>query len=237
MYDRPRFTNILNLEQFRKQNGPTLVSGCRVSPPASAQYVLRMLVRAPHHDYWLPDEMCWLSPLLVAARAHQETVVGVRHPYCYVTVRHGDINFSHNDTEWHLDGFSMRYHHLPEANYLWLRSKHPTQFRLQGVDVPEDFDPLRHNIHKLLARRCEGGQTFSLRSQKLFMIDPYVLHRRPPESSGEWRTFVRISFTPIEINDRNNTPNPRIPTPHYVLDGRAHYESLADYDAQASADS
>jgi len=64
------------------------------------------------------------------------------------------------------------------------------------------------------------------------MMDPYVVHRRPPISNGVVRTFVRISFTPIEIPDVNNTPNPLIPTQHYITDGvKSFREHLLDYDA------
>lgn len=228
-----RYTRPLNLEQFRKRNGVAYAGQPLCLPPLEEQYVLRVLVKAPHTQWCIPEDLRWLGVLVDKALAYQSKRIGVRHPYCYITVRHGSRPVETGE-RWHVDGFSMRYHHLPEANYVWVVSEHPTQFVQNPVVFPEDFDPLKHSVHKFLARRAEGKPVYQVRSGHLYLFDPYVLHRRPAESSGEFRTFVRISFTPIEINDRNNTPNPAIPTPHYVLDGRAFYESLEDYDLTRS---
>ena len=46
-----------------------------------------------------------------------------------------------------------------------------------------------------------------LESHTVYCMDPYVIHRRPKKAKGKLRTLVRISFTPIEIVDCNNTRN------------------------------
>ena len=59
-------------------------------------------------------------------------------------------------------------------------------------------------------------------------MDPYVPHRRPASTQGEMRCFVRVSFTPIEINDVNNAQNPLIPR-NYTRDGVEIRNQLVDY--------
>jgi len=62
----------------------------------------------------------------------------------------------------------------------------------------------------------------------MYAMDPYMLHRRPPQTEGMVRTFVRISYVPILINDVNNTPNPLLPI-ECDADGVANRNRLIAY--------
>lgn len=227
-----RFTSILNLKQYAKINPPILVGGVSAIPSRESQMVLRMLVEAPYSNgLQLPDELRWLSGVIAQAKAFQHEKIGIAHPFTYVTVRHGLVASEHDD-DWHVDGFSVKYNHLPEANYVFTTGTHPTEIARERFVFPKDFDPIKHNIHRFFQHRVREQSVEQLEPNTLYLMDPYVVHRRPPSTSGSERTFVRISFTPIEIPDENNTKNPLIETKHYTTNGvRGFRDHLDDYDA------
>ena len=228
-----RFLQIVNLRQFDKVNRPIpMAAPIDASPGVETQMILRMLVETPSHGVRLPKELEWLSTALESAKTFQREHIGVRHPYTYVTVRHGFVD-THLDDEWHVDGFSTKITHLPEANYVFATGEHPTEWVEQSFPFPKDFDPLVHNVHKFFQHRVNPSCVRRMIPGVLTFMDPYVIHRRPPATRGQYRTFVRISFTPIEIPDINNTPNPLIPTPHYITDGLVFRSQLVDYDQAA----
>lgn len=222
-----RAKEALNLEQYSEVNRPDKLESVDVSCPHDRQYVLRMLVREPFGDFMIPPELAWLTPLLDKATEHQEKM-GVRQPFCHITVRHGEVT-SEKDDEWHVDGFSMNVTHLPEQNYLWV-NRYPTEYVERSFDIPEDFDPRKHNIHLLFQDLMNGNdEVKTVEEETLYCMDPYIVHRRPEVPTGIDRTFVRISFCPMEIKDVNNTENPLIPR-DYERDGVEEFrESLERY--------
>lgn len=220
----------MGLSQFSEMNAPLPVWSGSVALPTGEQKVLRVLVSTPYSGgLRLPADLSWASGLIQEATRYQSDVVGIRHPYTYVTVRHGEVDTT-TDDEWHVDGFSTRYTHLPEANYVIVYGNVPTEYAAQAFPFPSDFDPLRHNVQRFFQKRVRAESIRSLEAGTMYFVDPYVVHRRPPGVVGP-RTFIRISFTPIEIPDVNNTANPLLPTPHYVMDGvREFRDCLLDYD-------
>lgn len=186
---RPEFIGELNLDTPQEQN------------------VLRMLIQDQLGQPTIPSELEWTRPMVRMAYDAQEHT-GIRSAFVYLTVRVGEVQHE-TLTDWHVDGFSKRISHLPEQNYIWC-DRAPTEFAPMKVPFPDDFDPLRHNIHEYLGR-------FALYVNRIdpcavYVLDPYILHRQP-EYTGR-RCFVRVSFTPIEIRDRNNTENPLLPKEH-----------------------
>jgi hypothetical protein len=153
--------------------------------------------------------------------------VGIRQCFTYITVRVGDKQHA-TLTDWHVDGFSTRITHIPEQNYIWA-DQHPTEVCPMRVSFPADFDPLKHNIHKYLAQYAREEDVVRLRPRAVYAMDPYILHRAPTYEGR--RAFVRISFTPIEIRDRNNTENPLMPKGHTYDGVREWRDNLEDYHA------
>jgi hypothetical protein len=98
------------------------------------------------------------------------------------------------------------------------------------TQIPQDFDPLRHNINNYLAPLVDDSQVQQCVPGVLYCLDPYILHRRPQVVPGTMRTFVRVSFVPIEINDIHNSQNPLLPR-IYSADGVAHRNTLTNYSA------
>lgn len=212
--DRAR--TALNLDQYSGINSPEKLGYLDLDTPENRQYILRMLVREPFGGFKVPDELLWLKPLIEAASNHQEQM-GIRQPYCHITVRHGEVT-SEKDDEWHVDGFSMNVTHLPEQNYAWV-NRYPTEYLERSFDIPGDFDPQKHNIHLLLQDLLGGDENVkTFDEETAYCFDPYVLHRRPQVPTGIERTFVRVSFCPMEIEDVNNTQNPLLPR-DYDRDG------------------
>ena len=108
----------------------------------------------------------------------------------------------------------MRVAHRPEQNYIWT-DVNPTEVLLQKFDIPVDFDPFKHNLHKYFQDNGREELTMTLRPKHLALIDPYIVHRRPQIPLGTQRCFFRISFIPIEIEDDTCMQNPLLPSKIY----------------------
>lgn len=176
-------------------------------PPKEEQHILRMMIRHPASGdrLFLPKQMQWLESTIYMLDEYQRERF-VSHPFVYVTIRHGIVK-SVTDDEWHVDGFSMRIEHPPEQNYI-CATDYPTEILDRRLLLPGDFDPLRHNIHHYFQDFHSDAPHYSLDPYKIYLIDPYVIHRRPSVPAGTWRTFWRVSFVPIEIEDDTCMPNP-----------------------------
>lgn len=221
-----RAKRALNVGEFAAAGAPEVIGPVALVCPVERQYVLRMAVRVDGKDFHIPDELAWLREAFDMALAYQRGVVGVEHSFCYITVRHGFVT-SETDDAWHVDGFSTRITHIPEQNYIWT-NVNSTEFVDLAVPFPDGFDPLVHNVNSYLETRIKDTPVQQCAPGVLTCMDPYILHRRPVGSEGMVRTFVRISFVPIEINDVHNTPNPLIPRA-YDRDGVAFRRELLDY--------
>jgi len=185
-----------------------------------------MLIKKPFTEFLIPDNLKWCEPAINYANAYQK-INGIKQPFCYLTVRSGIVDSSKDD-EWHADGFSMNITHIPEQNYIWADC-FPTEVVYDKFKIPNDFNPFKHNIHLFFQDSIgEDSKIKVLKPNTLYCLDPYVVHRRPPISQGTQRTFVRVSFTPIEIDDKNNTINPLLPT-FYSRDGVGYRNTLSRY--------
>jgi hypothetical protein len=225
---RNRSKQILSLEHFQQNSHPEKIAPLDLTPPDFRQYILRMLVKQPYHELRLPLELEWVRKMIEVSSFNQEHVIGVRHPYLYITVRHGLVA-SESDDLWHVDGFSTKITHLPEQNYIWVDHT-PTECAEIPMIFPTDFDPMVHNVHLFIQRRI-SGQPKILEPKTVYCMDPYVIHRRPKLVANTKRTFVRISYTPIMISDDNNTQNPLLPMPIFGFDGVKDFRNhLLDYD-------
>lgn len=213
-----RSWNAINLKQFNNKNYAEFIEEIKIIPPDSRQYILRMLIKKPFQSFKIPETIEWTKPLIDKAFRTQESV-GIRQPYCYITIRSGLVE-SVNDDAWHVDGFSTNITHLPEQNYCW-SNIYPTEFVVTPIKFPVDFLPMKHNIHLYIQDYLDDNnhQIITPDINTLVCFDPYVIHRRPHIPFGIKRTFVRISFTPIEIIDDSNTQNSLIPTSAYGREG------------------
>lgn len=215
----------VSVSEFENNVEPIELSKIDVNCPYDTQYILRMCICDDGINYNIPDELKWLTPLFIEAMTHQLNAVDVEKQFCYITVRHGLVT-SVTDDEWHVDGFSTKISHVPEQNYIWTNSI-PTEYTNVSVKFPDDFDALKHNVNHFLQEHITE-EVKQCKENVLYCLDPYILHRRPSISTGTKRTFVRISFVPIIIDDVNNTQNPLLPQ-KYINDGVAFRNKLETY--------
>lgn len=225
---KSRAKQALGTELFSNPNTVDRVAAFNLNCPFERQYILRMLCRMPHEEFSIPAELEWLSKLLDISDSYQKNVIGVSHPFCYITVRHGLVT-SQLDDVWHTDGFSTKITHLPEQNYI-ISNCYPTEYVEKAINIPDNFDPLIHNLHKYLASQITDDDIKVAGPDIVYCLDPYNIHRRQQFiPAGTVRTFVRISYVPIEIMDDANTPNPMIPVRHYNRDGVKIRNELKEY--------
>jgi hypothetical protein len=210
-----RAQRLLNLADFSRYI-PPLDCGTphATSCPHDRQYILRMLVSRPEDDSLsIPQPLGWLADDIRSCWEMQASNgLNPSGDFVYVTVRHGEIT-SLTDDLWHVDGFSTRVPHRPEQNYFF-SDAHPTEVLSHGFDIPADFDPLRHNIHEYFQDHADERPIATLDPGRVHLLDPYIVHRRPPGATGH-RTFFRISFVPIEIEDDTCMRNPLFPPKVY----------------------
>lgn len=204
----------VSIREFGQKNGPVEVSQIKLSPPTERQYILRMLIDDPKGGLAIPPELKWIFPLYGQAYLFQSFMFGPVHPFAYVTIRHGEVTTKTDDV-WHTDGFSVKKPHGPEHDYIWC-SDSPTEFLPQAFTFPADFDPMKHNVHQYFQDHADESLKVTGKPDTIYLTDPYVVHRRAPDNVGTFRTFVRVSFVPIEIEDNKNTPNPLKPTRVYT---------------------
>lgn len=182
-------------------------------PPKQEQHILRMMITSPETGVRIPNELSWIIPMMQKCRLINEHRKMIQ-PFVYVTVRNGYVKTT-RDADWHVDGFSMRVPHKLEQDYLWCDHT-GTQVLDQQIDIPKDFDPLQHNLHTYLDEQVQEENIVSMKAGNMYLTDPYIVHRRDPSlDSTIWRSFVRLSYLPIEIEDDTCTPNPLMPKKHY----------------------
>jgi len=223
-----RAKRLLNLRDFDSASAPVMVGSSRAVAP-SDQHVLRMMLRSDDLPFSIPPELDWLADYVEELDRFQ-VANGLHNPFVYVTVRQGPSRTTTDDL-WHVDGFSMRTPHAPEQNYVRVVGR-ATEFLVRAWDLPETFDPLVHNIHRYFQQH-EAGELVVGEDSGIYAIDPYCVHRRPPVSAGEWRSFTRVSFVPIEIEDDTCTRNPLFPAKAY---GRSDVRrTLVDWSGERSS--
>lgn len=207
-----RAKDLLDLKYFNEDIKPVVMGTSDAHCPEDKQYILRMMVRSPESDgFQIPEELNWLRHTIESLDNFQKENQ-LNNPYVYVTVRHGLVS-SETDDEWHVDGFSMRVPRVPEQNYI-CSSVSPTEFVSQPIRIPDDFDPFIHNLHHFLQDNITATP-YSGEENRIYLIDPYCIHRRPTTTKGQLRTFWRISFIPIEIEDDTCNQNPLMPEKTY----------------------
>ncbi|SRR6266403_159851 len=227
---KDRAFKVLNIEQYSATNTIDNVGHIELIQPKEEFYILRMLIKRMFNDYQIPNELSWCKSLIEKADAYQKEM-GIIQPFVYLTIRKGFVK-STTDDEWHVDGFSKTITHLPEQNYIWTDIL-PTEYIEKSFIIPKDFNPLKHNIHKYFQKRIDYTDDIkTMGSKVLYGLDPYIIHRRPEINNTIERCFIRLSFTPIEIEDINNTINPLIET-YYKRDGiKEMRNQLVDYDLE-----
>lgn len=216
----------VSLKEFETAGTPLELGEIDLNPNSDFQYILRMPIRIYGGEYTIPEELEWVRPMFERA-LNAQLSMGIDHPFCYITIRHGEV-ISKTDDEWHVDGFSVKIPHTPEQNYIWC-DVDATEYADISVKFPQDFDARFYNVNHYLQKNINPTNIGKCEAGKIYCMDPYNVHRRPPSAKDMKRTFIRISFVPIEINDVNNTQNPMLPHQEYDQDGVVFRNNLKTY--------
>ena len=211
---------MLSLEGYRYKSHPIDLGFLNIKSPQNTLKILRMMIF--DGERWrIPRVLHWIWPAIEFGITKEE------YDFCYVTVRHGVVDYI-TDDKWHVDGFSMRTSHIPETNYIWTDHS-STEWLDQKFEFPYSFDPLKHNIHWYIQDHADDHAIKQMKPRHIYRITPYTPHRRPPNTSRTWRTFIRVSFTPIEIKDDTCTRNPLFePRVYNSVDFRDSLERWVD---------
>ncbi len=212
------FQKIKTIEDYKVLDAPEFVCKDYGMPvPYKSLMILRMLVRPKYSNCWyVPESLEFLKDTISDIMDYDEKRTGIKDSWCYVTIRHGKVT-SKTDDEWHFDGASFRTDIIPERNYIWVNN-YPTEFKTGGLQIPSDFDPIKHNLFTFAAHQLKDVWEEQTKAKQWYLLSPFCLHRRPKITEDVHRTFIRICFTDIEGRDINNTPNPLLPTPFYGRD-------------------
>lgn len=204
---KDRAFHALSLNQYNKINIPDDLGEFEIKNiPSEKIYVLRMLIKKPFEDIKIPENLIWITPFIDYENNYQNNILNIKQPFLYLTIRSGIVS-SVNDDVWHVDGFSLNITHLPEQNYIWVNNN-PTEYIEGKFKIPSDFNYKKHNIHLFFQDNITKNHIIKKFSEKhIYCLDPYIIHKRPFIEKNTNRTFIRLSFTPIEINDINNTKN------------------------------
>jgi hypothetical protein len=220
-----RLVNLLDYRQSVLEKS-LRIGGFDVSLPPAQRSVLRLPI-CMGGAWSIPSEFDWLKDFIRQCVAFQETYF-VAHPFWYLTVRRTDADPTNRSSQWHVDGFSLRTPHLPEMNYLWC-SEEPTLFYERPIFFPDDFDGKRHNLQSFVAERIDHTHVVQGQARQIYLIDPYVIHKKPDCIVSTRRFLIRLSNIPVEIEDDLYTPNPAFPTRCYGRVGKDVADQFKKY--------
>lgn len=177
--------------------------------------VLRLLIREnnSHANIYLPNELLPLKNFILDnVNYHRKFYSVNKDCFIYITIRtcSYDELFYKDSSLWHIDGFqgSRIKRHIIEQDIFWC-NKNPTQFLLQPMFC-EYLDPSKHDINDFFEKEAKENFLVNTFSDKIYLATPYNIHRVNKSPFEGKRVFIRLNFSPVEIEDNTNTVNPML---------------------------
>lgn len=209
-------SEIFHMERFQYPYLPLFLGDYDISPSENPVNVLRLLIRMNDSNgpVILPKELSWLKTFVSDnINYHRQHYAVNKDAFIHLTVRmttYEDLYYKEAGL-WHIDGFqgARDARHIPEQDILWCDTC-PTEFTLQPFFV-NGLQPERHNLSLFLQENAQEQYKVSAKAKSLYLMTPYNVHRFVPVPFDGIRTFVRLTFSPVEIEDPTNTPNPGLP--------------------------
>lgn len=196
--------SVFSEKHYSKVQSPIELERHVINCPYDSMYILRMPIK--YNGCWkIPTELLFLESFIKRCRSYVfDHLNDSVYNYMYLTVRHGPQLDQLTDV-WHVDGFqgNPTERHRPEVSFLWT-DKSPTEWAIQSFDVPESFDPTKHNFFNIIDPQVKVIRQTPM--GHIIMFNPYMVHRKA-KSVGP-RTMIRLTFSPVEIKDPNFTHNP-----------------------------
>lgn len=177
--------------------------------------VLRLLIRNndSQSDIYLPKELLSLKEfILQQINYHRQHYDENKECFIYITIRTStyDNLFYKNSCTWHIDGFqgSRINRHIVEQDIFWC-NKNPTQFLIQPMFC-EYLDSSKHDINEFFEKQSDERFIIDTQPNKIYLATPYNIHRVNILPFEGKRVFIRLNFSPVEIEDFTNTINPML---------------------------
>lgn len=157
----------------------------------------------------LPSELAPLRPLVQHVCEIEQHAGPFQDFWCHISFERTEVQAGQHQRVpgWHVDGFQgpRLPAHRAEHSYLWADA-HPTEYCLQPFFVSH-LDAGRHNIFAALEQQAHPGPVYAGLPHHVYLIDPYCVHRSPLLPEAGTRSFCRITFTELELEDADNTRN------------------------------
>jgi hypothetical protein len=174
--------------------------------------VLRMPIKFPGTNYRIPKEVIGLLPVIQRA-AEYEAFINPRHAqsFAHVTFDTSEVKAGefHRFPGFHGDGIQgtkLTPKVVAEHSYI-MTTNPPTEFCLQPFFL-KHLDEAKHNFFLEFDRQAKDCNVYGSLSGHLYLIDPYMVHRTPLITHPVRRTFIRVTFSCIELQHPKNTLNP-----------------------------
>lgn len=177
--------------------------------------VLRLLIRQNSSllNIELPKEIEFAEDFIIKQiNYHWNFYPENRNCFIYLTIRccTAQTCYYDNAKSWHIDGFqgTKLTRHIPEQQIFW-SNVNPTEFLLQPFFI-DGLDPSKHNIHGYFQNNANDDLIYKGIEQGVYLINPYNIHRASKDNYLGNRIFVRLTFSPVVIDDPTNTLNPNL---------------------------
>lgn len=177
--------------------------------------VLRMMIRKNNENekIYIPPEFDILKDFILdSINYHRQYYIENKDCFIYLTVRQSTYEdiFYNEAATWHVDGFQSGRveRHIVEQNILWC-NKMPTKFSIQPFYI-ENLNPMKHNVHDYFQKHAKEELSFNAKENNVYLMTPYNVHKVDKVPFEGKRVFVRINFSPVEIEDYTNTVNPSL---------------------------
>ena len=177
--------------------------------------VLRMMIRKNNENekIYIPPEFDILKDFILdSINYHRQHYIENKDCFIYLTVRQSTYEdiFYNDATTWHVDGFQSGRIGIDivEQNIIWC-NKMPTKFSIQPFYI-ENLNSMKHNVHDYFQKHAKEELSFNAKENNVYLMTPYNVHKVDKVPFEDKRVFVRINFSPVEIEDYTNTVNPSL---------------------------
>lgn len=207
---------IFSQERYKYPYLPLYLGSCEIPDIESLNInVLRMIIREndENKEVHLPKELLALKDFIESnVNYHRQHYSINKDCFIHLTVRtctYEEMETFIKASTWHVDGFQGKKvpRHIPEQDIIWC-NKNPTAISLQPFFC-EYLDSSRFDINDFFNKN-QGDNFIKLKSYGQYLITPYNVHKMMNEKYEGRRVFIRLTFSPVEIEDPTNTENPML---------------------------
>lgn len=231
-----RMGQSFNKDWFTIGCPPVEAGVVKIESPEKEIRVLRCPIKTPgSQELFVPSELDCFVPLVLQvgelAAAHYKGFLG-SHVHLTIEKTWLEPGQYQRVPGWHVDGLQgVRIApHGTEHSWIWGDAL-PAQYCPQPFFL-NHLDSVRHNMFDEMYKQAREENVLERFSNRVYLIDPYVVHRAQLAKVGCWRTFARITFSDIELEDPANTINLSLASAQDYPDRIEVRDRLYSYDGE-----